>query len=275
MANRIVKRLELLAKRVRNEWLFRHLSSSRAFRQQFVPGYAGVVRDLGDHKIIFDPDDRYIGAALRMSGSWFRAETMRVIEAIPSPTGKVFVDIGANIGTQTIYALAFGGFDRAVCFEPMPANLDFLRANLALNNLSDRVIVIGAAVGAQAGRLSMATDPVNCGGHSFHQPEVGPTLSVDIVTLDSELVRLGLTPQEIGLVWMDVEGHEGEVLKGWHARGDVPLCVEYSPHIRRLPNETFANWKRWAVVQQAQMAWRPIEELDLSIYPEGVDLLFA
>ena len=121
-------------------------------------GLDAAIIDLGDHRLAFDPNDWVIGATIWRQGGWFRQETMRVFEAIPK--GGVFVDVGANIGTQTLYALKFGGFDRAVCFEPEPKNLRSLRINLLINDLTDRVSIVEAAAGAKEGMAFRWSDKV-------------------------------------------------------------------------------------------------------------------
>ena len=47
--------------------------------------------------------------------------------------GGVFVDVGANIGNHTIYALKFLGATKVIAFEPNPAAARILKVNLALN----------------------------------------------------------------------------------------------------------------------------------------------
>jgi FkbM family methyltransferase len=62
------------------------------------------------------------------------------------------VDVGAHIGTTTIPALSRQGFVRAVAIEPDPAHLPLLRANVALNQLEERVTVVAATL-SDASRL--------------------------------------------------------------------------------------------------------------------------
>ncbi len=53
--------------------------------------------------------------------------------------GGVFVDVGANIGNHTVYALKFLEADKVIAFEPNPAAARLLHINLALNGLAARV----------------------------------------------------------------------------------------------------------------------------------------
>jgi FkbM family methyltransferase len=50
--------------------------------------------------------------------------------------GGLLVDVGANIGNHTVYALRLLGADRVIAFEPNPKAALLLTVNLALNGLS-------------------------------------------------------------------------------------------------------------------------------------------
>jgi methyltransferase FkbM-like protein len=54
---------------------------------------------------------------------------------------------------------------------------------------------------------------------------------VPVVRVDDELQKLGVTPDRIGLVWVDVEGYEPQVLDGLDAlmARSVPIAFEFTP----------------------------------------------
>ena len=79
-------------------------------------------------------------------------------------------DIGAHIGTHTIYALRSGRFDRAIAFEPEPRNARLLAMNLDANGLSDAVTVVPKAAGAAAGSAMLHLHPRNTGAHAIDVP---------------------------------------------------------------------------------------------------------
>ena len=88
---------------------------------------------------------RVVGSWLIWHGGWQRREIITAVELL-SAAGRlsrdtVFVDVGAHIGTHTVYALRTGRFARAVAFEPAPRNARLLAMNLELNGLA------GTAVG--------------------------------------------------------------------------------------------------------------------------------
>ena len=85
-----------------------------------------VLCDLGDVRFFVDPSDRVVGAWLMWHGGWQRREIVTAVDVLLAagrlPPNAVFVDIGAHIGTHTIYALRTGRFQRAIAFEPAPEN---------------------------------------------------------------------------------------------------------------------------------------------------------
>ncbi|SDR31673.1 FkbM family methyltransferase [Natronobacterium texcoconense] len=72
------------------------------------------------------------------------------LDDVCSPSAVVF-DVGANVGIYAL-ALAAGSPDRhVVAFEPAPSVASRLRANVALNDLEDRIDVRTCGVGDEDG----------------------------------------------------------------------------------------------------------------------------
>jgi FkbM family methyltransferase len=173
----------------------------------------------------------------------------------------VFVDVGANIGTTTLPALSH--FGRAIALEPEPRNAALLRANVALNHLEDRVTVHEAACSSASGQVVLRLSPTKSGGHEIRRPKTGEEgLEVPAVTLDEVVAGEGLRPDEVGLVWMDVGGHEADVLHGATSliEAGVPLVAEIrartAPDIQRLLAERYGQ----AVDLRSEVEL-PLEEL--------------
>jgi FkbM family methyltransferase len=281
----MLKALEKKIRSLRDDKLIKPLMASRYIRKhvgehQFTPptnkDLVAAIIDVGDHYIAFDPNDLH-SFRLREERGLSRDMTFRVFDTLPK-RGGVFVDVGANIGTQTVYALKFGGFERAVCFEPHPKTAWLLRVNLAINGLTDRVTIIEAASGARQGTASLFISPESNEMHSLsnemralHTAERN-TIDVPVVAVGEELAKLGVT--DIGLAWIDVEGYEGEALRGWPSLPGTPLCIEYTPAATRLSNDTFRGWTQWAEVRRGEVQLRPIRELSMDAYENQLDLLF-
>jgi FkbM family methyltransferase len=147
--------------------------------------------------------------------------------------GSVLVDVGAWIGPLTLYAAAIGA--RSQAFEPDPVARAELLANLDLNpDLHGLVHVSPAAVGPETAPVRLGNRTSAAGGDSmssllFADAAVG--WEVDSVGLAEVLDGIG--DDELGLVKIDIEGAEVEVLSaaaGHLAERCPPLFV--SVHAR-------------------------------------------
>ena len=268
-----LKTLEKSARNFRDERIIKPLIRSRYFQRHLYEEAGALIVELDDHRCAVSIQDQCIGKAIRQEKGWFREETMAVFEA--AARRGIFVDVGANIGTQTIYALKFGGFERAICFEPHPEHLWILKANMAINDLTDRVTIMEAAAGREPGEARLFLNTLTTGASSLlHDGGSGVAVDVPVVRIEDVMADLGVSPDEIGLVWMDVEGFEGDAIAGWPSMAGLPFCVEYSPAIRRLSNDVFACWKEWAVVHKDGVIWNSMPEFDISKFDRQVDFLF-
>jgi FkbM family methyltransferase len=223
---------------LRLAWLdvrIRHVGLRSLFGQHFVPGTLAMI-PFADHRLLVDPSDAKIGLRLLHGKSWNRTEleqSFALLEKNGSLTrGGVFVDVGANIGAVTVYALKSGYFASAVAFEPDPHNFSILEQNMALNGLTGRVTLVMAAVGDAAGSALLQRDQRNLGAHTIHAisvPTPEQTVLVQQDRLDSWLDRLAIPKSSIGFVKIDVEGHELEVLEGAIVlrQQSVPILFEY------------------------------------------------
>lgn len=145
--------------------------------------------------------------------------------------GRELVDVGANIGTTTLSAIRLGAA-RVVAVEPAPANVATIRLNVAANGLGDRVRVVAAAASDRDGTAVLDLSPSNSGDHRVrsgraHEDAV-ETVEVPACTLDSIVED----PARVGLVWVDVQGHEAHVLAGAErvVEAGVPWVLEYWPY---------------------------------------------
>ncbi len=70
-----------------------------------------------------------------------------------SLSAGTFLDIGANIGTTSVTAVAGGRFARAICVEALPANCDLLERNAELNGVASQIDCIRTAVSDRIGTV--------------------------------------------------------------------------------------------------------------------------
>ena len=207
-----------------------------------------VLCELGDVRFFVDPSDRVVGAWLMWHGGWQRREIDSAVEIVSAarrlPPDAVFVDVGAHIGTHTIYALRSGRFARVVAFEPAPRNAALLARNLDANGLTHVAVIVAKAAGTAPGSAVLHLHPRNTGAHAIGAPpslDGTARLEVPLVRVDDELEHLGVAPESVALVWVDVEGYEPQVLEGLTglmARG-VPIAFEFNP--RRYSAESKAR----------------------------------
>jgi FkbM family methyltransferase len=129
-----------------------------------------------------------------------------------------------------------------LAIEPVAASFRRLTANVAQNALAERIRLAHAAVRRQGGRVTMSLVP-GASGSSFvsgtepgrRAPDALQVEEVDARPLGDLLAAAGFRPEEVALVWADVQGCEAEVIASgtalW-ARG-VPLWAEIEPRSLR------------------------------------------
>jgi FkbM family methyltransferase len=197
-----------------------------------------VLCELGDVRFFVDPGDRVVGAWLMWHGGWQRREIIGAVDVLAAAgrlaPDSVFVDVGAHIGTHSIYALRTGRFGRAVAFEPEPRNARLLAMNVEINRLADAVVVVRKAAAAASGAALLHLHPRNTGAHAIDvRPSSDGQASVEVATVrvEDELKSLEIAPDKVGLVWIDVEGYEPQVLDGLGGliEAGVPLAFELNP----------------------------------------------
>jgi FkbM family methyltransferase len=129
-------------------------------------------------------------------------------------SGDQCIDVGANFGIHTLYlANLVGDSGKVWAFEPLPKNLDLLRWNIRLNHLSQRVEVVSKVASNSSEpflRMAGMDDPVAVTACLSNETD-SKTISVPNVRLDD---MFNAKSCNIGLIKIDVEGAEMEVLRG-------------------------------------------------------------
>ena len=127
--------------------------------------------------------------------------------------GGIFADVGSSIGLYAVcladVVRARGG--RVAAFEPVAFNRERQQANIALNHAADVVDVYPFALGASDAVLRMAGDRTRADNNAFL------TASGDIEVEVRRLDDVARDWPPIGLMKIDIEGYEPEMLKGARA----------------------------------------------------------
>lgn len=195
------------------------------------------------------------------------------------PGEGVVVDVGANNGFVSIGMLERELAARAVAIEPEPENFARLEENLRLNGFEDRVTTVRTAVSDRHRTVTLEKSPDNYGDHRVRsQPldarelfaESGrETVEVEARPLGDVLA--GLEPafrEDLRVVWIDVQGHEGRVFEGSRElfRSGVPVVSEIWPYAMRragVSEEAFQRivedlWRHYWVRREAGFVRYPI-----------------
>lgn len=177
-------------------------------------------------------------------GVW-EPDVSHVIEQRLAP-GDVFVDIGANIGYDTLLAShRVGRTGRVVSIEASGRTFGLLQRNLSLNDAAN-VRAVHVAIADRPGKLELyETDSGNIGAATTLSSRGGRLLeSVEALPLLSVLSPAELA--RIRLIKMDVEGAELAILRQILAElprfpPGMDIVVEASPHDDPAWNAVFAE----------------------------------
>jgi FkbM family methyltransferase len=139
-----------------------------------------------------------------------------------TPSGGVFVDVGANVGTYAmVLARHIGRDGKVIAIEPHPVT----HARLAFNNAASgysQTRLVAAAAGAADGELMIETDGDNLGASHIVSGEAsGKAIKVPSLRLQRILDEAGVA--HIDALKIDVEGFEDRVLTGFFAQAPQSL----------------------------------------------------
>jgi FkbM family methyltransferase len=152
-----------------------------------------------------------------------------------TPTGGLFVDVGANVGLYTCeMARHLGEGGAVIAVEPFERSAELLRANIALNRLNN-VEVIEAAASDSPGTLPLYEPPSGGLASSGHLRVVDPGGWVQVGSTPTVRLDELLGDRHIDAVKVDVEGHEMAVMEGLGSVIDrcrpILLCEAIVPEV--------------------------------------------
>jgi len=133
------------------------------------------------------------------------------VEKLLDPNA-VFLDIGAHVGFWSL-VVSKNYNCKSYAFEPNPETFKHLQNHIKMNNLEDKIIPVQKALWKEETTLLfyLSRDSGSCS--VILKKEMG-CLSIEVDTLDHFLFSQGISPKNVCLVKIDVEGAEREVLMG-------------------------------------------------------------
>ena len=202
----------------------------------------------------------------------------REFNKVISPAPTSIVDVGANVGAYSLmFNYSFPGA-KIVAIEPSTYNMPYLHYNCGP---VPEIEISQFALGSKRGKGKLAIPSKNQKNlnNDYHETHTG-CLSlygesgnlqeeVDIFTLDELNIK-----RPIGLIKIDVEGHEIHVLEGARKTitEDQPaLLVEV-----REDNLKMAGATKWLLFRTlASMGYFPswVYGSDTMFYPKGIDYI--
>ncbi len=187
--------------------------------------------------VVVSTADRTIARSVYACGDWDPLLVGTVFDALDrwghAYRGTTFVEIGANFGVYSLPAVVDYGFDLAIAYEPEPAAFKLLSRNIARNGLAGRVRAVPRALSKRPGSVLLSRSSNNAGDNRIVRGSAldgADSIAVHASTFDEEVAGGTIRLSEVGLVWLDVQGHEAEVLAGARSllATDIPVVLEYS-----------------------------------------------
>ncbi|MBZ9793018.1 FkbM family methyltransferase [Rhizobium sp. 3T7] len=214
---------------------FNTRTGRRLLIENIGPRVVSMTVDAGDHLMTFSPSD-YIGRKVFRKGHFEREHVDRLITVLRE-RGLMrkhghLLEIGGNIGTQTVYFALSGAYARIVSIEPDPRNFPLLQKNIRQNKLDRMVTLVNCAAGATAGEIDFFMNANNHGKSSAYRKSASDEkTSVPVKPVTQILDELSIDPADIGLVWMDIEGYEPVACRSMLPllSRRVPVYMEFTP----------------------------------------------
>ena len=172
-------------------------------------------------------------------------ETYRAVLPLLPQKGLRLVDVGANLGSFTIWLNQVAKVEEAFCFEPEPDSFQLLKFNLARNGCGFAQ-ALDMAVGGQSRTANISLKQDSPGGTNIYSPSAGGERArgsaIRVVALSEWLGRM---PGTFDLLKMDCEGSEWEIARQTNrsdlARFRAVIAEVHADPEGRQPVEQFAG----------------------------------
>lgn len=244
---------------------FKHLTglhSDSSLIASARPAYDFVLNSLyqkqGLVRVLNDDERIYVRPAHRYQHEDYEPLVYQYLKQAIQP-GDVVLDIGAHIGlTAILFARWAGDEGQVYAFEPTPSTRAALTDHLTLNEVAERVEVVGAAISDHVGNATFhvsSNSPENTLNAVHSRLGIAQQVQVPVTTIDAFCAARKIKPNFIKI---DIEGFE------WHAlRGATSVLSACRP--RLLVEVHPMNWDE--IGESADSATKLLSRLGCRITP--------
>ena len=174
-----------------------------------------INKEVQGSKMLLNLGDSGISQELYFCGVHEASSTKQFKQEIKP--GMTIVEVGANVGYYAlIEARIIGKEGRIIAFEPSPANMQSLKANVVLNDFNDRIETHQLGIGSEVGKMKFYL--MNRGNMSsfYNRQEGGGIKTLDYIEVETTTLDTFFKDKNIKIDYlrMDVEGFEFEVING-------------------------------------------------------------
>lgn len=129
-----------------------------------------------------------------------------------------FLDIGANLGIYSLFALTTRAFSRVIAVEPMPLNFEALRANVKLNGLEHKTVLYNQPLYSHSVMVDFEFKDERVGSSGGQIVEDSRNAEKNITSrvqtlIGDDLIQANQIKKCV--IKLDVDGLELEILKGF------------------------------------------------------------
>lgn len=157
---------------------------------------------------------------------------------IPTDVQGYFMDIGANIGTTSIWVKKkINNNLKIIAIEALQENCKQFKCNCILNDIDETAYILSnAAVSNEENEIELMLSEDNLGDNRVcingNLEETRKLEKVKTICLDRWLSNLDINMKDIKYIWMDVQAHEAFAIEGGinlFKNNTIPLFMEFWP----------------------------------------------
>ncbi len=215
--------------------------SSIRYSKLSISNYRSVALSCG-LEYFYDKNDMCIGGIMAAFDYNFSEEVIKAFFEMTDiyygsrkRTG-IFFDIGANIGTTSIYVKKKINSDlKVIGIEAGKHNYDLFRINCIINRCDD-ITAEHFGLGEYEQDGYFAYNKENSGGSTITFSDNGSNELVRVISLQNYCQNKNISPNDIDYIWIDTEGFEASIIEGAREvlqEVKIPILHEYNPKIYR------------------------------------------